>query len=215
MTIQNKLRGIKDFFTHSDKRLRDDRWIFTSMLIGAMLSLLASFVLSVEAVELARNPNAELSCSVNVVLNCATVAKHPTAEMFGFPNSFLGLMAESVVITVAIAGLVGIRFPRAFMFAAQIGYTFGFIFALYLFYISFFIIQALCPWCLLVTATTTMVFFAITRFNIRENNLYLPKSVMKSLHAFVDKDYDKLLMASIIVLFFAAIILKYGDGLFG
>lgn len=214
MTVQNKLHEIKDFFTHSSKKIRDDRWIFASMLIGAVLSLLASFVLSVESVELARNPNANLSCSVNVVINCATVAKHPTAEMFGFPNSFLGLMAESVVITVAIAGLMGIRFPRKFMFAAQIGYSLGFIFALYLFYVSFFIIQALCPWCLLVTATTTMVFFAITRFNIREDNLYLPKSIMKPLRSFIEKDYDKLLMVSIIVLFLAAIILKYGNGLF-
>lgn len=215
MTIQNKLHDIQEFFTHSDKKLRDDRWIFTSMLIGAILSLLASFVLSVEAVELARNPDANLSCSVNVVLNCATVAKHPTAEIFGFPNSFLGLMAESVVITVAIAGLAGIRFPRLFMFAAQIGYTLGFVFALFLFYISFFIIQALCPWCLLVTLTTTMVFFAMTRYNIRENNLYLPKSIMVPLRRFVDKDYDKLLMASVVVIFIAAIIIKYGNGLFG
>ncbi|WP_260763854.1 vitamin K epoxide reductase family protein [Candidatus Mycosynbacter amalyticus] len=212
--MMNKLHAIRDFFTHEDKKLRDDRWIFASMLVGAVLSLLASFVLSYDAIQIAKNPNAELSCSVNVVINCATVAKHPTAEMFGFPNSFLGLMAESVVITVAIAGLAGIRFPRGFMFAAQIGYTLGLIFAYVLFYISFFIIQALCPWCLLVTLTTTLVFFAMTRYNIRENNLYLPKSIMRPLHRWIEKDYDKLLMWSLIVIFIAAIIVKYGDGLF-
>lgn len=214
MTNNNPFYTIREFFTHHDKKLRDDRWIFTSMLVGAILSLLASFVLSVEAVELAKNPNAELSCSVNVVLNCATVAKHPTAEMFGFPNSFLGLMAESVVITVAIAGLAGIRFPRGFMFAAQIGYTLGLVFAYVLFAISFFVIQALCPWCLLVTLTTTLVFFAMTRFNIRENNLYLPKSVMKTLRGWIEKDYDKLVMWSIVFVFIAAIIVKYGSDLF-
>lgn len=212
--MTNKLHAIRDFFTHEDKKLRDDRWIFASMLVGAALSLLASFVLSYDAIQIAKNPNAELSCSVNVVINCATVAKHPTAEMFGFPNSFLGLMAESVVITVAIAGLAGIRFPRGFMFAAQIGYTLGLIFAYVLFYISFFIIQALCPWCLLVTLTTTLVFFAMTRYNIRENNLYLPKSITRPLHRWIEKDYDKLLMWSLIVIFIAAIIVKYGDGLF-
>ncbi|MFZ1361064.1 MAG: vitamin K epoxide reductase family protein [Candidatus Saccharimonadales bacterium] len=206
--------SVHRFFTHSERRLRDDRWIFASMLVGAMLSLLAAFVLSVEAIELARNPDAALSCSVNVVVNCATVAKHPTADLFGFPNSFLGLMAESVVITVAIAGLAGIRFPKKFMFAAQIGYTLGFIFALYLFYVSFFIIQALCPWCLLVTLTTTLVFFAMTRFNIRENNLYLPKHIAKTLQRFIQNDYDKALMASFIVFCIAAIMFKYGSDLF-
>lgn len=205
---------IKEFFTHDEKKLRDDRWIFASMLVGALLSLVAAFVLSVEAVELAKNPGALLSCSVNIVLNCATVGLHPTAALFGFPNSFLGLIAEPIVITVAIAGLAGIAFPRRFMFAAQIGYTLGFIFAWYLFYVSFFIIQVLCPWCLLVTLTTTLVFFAITRYNIREGNLYLSKSISAKARGWIKKDYDKLLLASLVVLAIAAIFIKYGEGLF-
>lgn len=208
------LANLKNYFTHDEKKIRDNRWIFTSMLVGAILSLIASFVLSVEAVEIARNPNAELSCSINVVLNCATVAAHPTSTQFGFPNPFLGLMAEPIVITVAIAGLAGIKFPRRFMFAAQIGYTLGLLFAFYLFYLSFFVIQALCPWCLLVTATTTFVWFAITRYNIRENNLYLPKHLAKKAQEFIDHDYDKLALFSIIFLIVTAILLKYGKALF-
>lgn len=208
------VRTIKNFFTHDDKRLRDNRWIFTSMLVGALLSLLASFVLSVEALHLAKNPDAELSCSVNIVLNCATVAKHPSAEMLGFPNSFFGMMAEPVVITVAIAGLAGIRFPRGFMAAAQVGYTIGLVYALALFAISFFVIQALCPWCLLVTLTTILVWFALTRYNIRENNLFLPKRPQKALEKFIARDYDKLVMFSAVALLVLAIVVKYGDGLF-
>lgn len=202
------------YFAHDEKKIRDNRWIFVSMLVGALLSLLASFVLSTESIELAKNPDAQLSCSVSLVLNCATVAKHPTASMFGFPNSFLGLMAEPIVITVAIAGLAGVAFPRRFMFGAQIGYTLGFIFAWYLFYISFFIIQALCLWCLLVTLTTTFVFFAMTRYNLRENNLYLSKRLSTKLKRWAEKDYDKLVLGSMIVLAVAAIFIKYGDSLF-
>ena len=63
-------KKIKEYFTHNEKKIRDNRWIFASMLVGSALSLIASFVLSVEAVELAANPNAVLSCSVNSVLNC-------------------------------------------------------------------------------------------------------------------------------------------------
>lgn len=208
------LHKIKEFFTHEDKNLRDDRWIFASMLVGAILSLIASFVLSVEAVELAKNSNAVLSCNFSAVINCGTVGLHPSAHMFGFPNSFLGLMAEPVVITVAIAGLSRIKFKRGFMFAAQIGYTLGFIFALTLFYISYHIIGALCPWCLLVTATTTFVWFAITRYNIREHNLYLPERASKFAQRFIEKDYDKLALVAIVVILFVLIITKYGSHLF-
>lgn len=208
-------KKVKEYFTHEEKKIRDNRWIFASMLVGAICSLIASFVLSVEAVELAANPDAVLSCSISVVVNCATVALHPSASLFGFPNAFLGLMAEPVVITVAIAGLAGTKFPRFFMFAAQIGYTLGLIFAYYLLYTSFFTIGALCPWCLLVTLTTTLVWFAITRYNIRENNLYLPKRAQKALARFIDKDFDKLVLGSIIVIVIAAILLKYGNALLG
>lgn len=203
-----------EFFTHKERTLRDNRWIFTSMLVGSILSLIASLVLSMEAFELAKNPEVALSCSINVILNCATVALHPSASLFGFPNSFLGLMAEPVVITVAIAGLAGIAFPKRFMFVAQIGYTLGLLFAWYLFYTSFVVIGSLCPWCLLVTLTTTMVWFSITRYNIREENLYLPSKVSKRAQHWISKDYDKLVLASIVVLSLAAIIIKYGDGIF-
>ncbi len=210
----SKIKDAIAYFKHDDKRIRDNRWIFTSMLIGALLSLLAAFVLSVESIQLAKNPDAQLSCSVNVIINCATVAKHPSAEMLGFPNSFLGMMAEPVVITVAIAGLAGIAFGRRFMFWAQIGYTLGFIYAFVLFFISMFVIQALCPWCLLVTVTTTFVWFSITRYNIRENNLYLPKKAQKAALKFIEKDYDKLVLGVIIAAMIAGIFLKYGESLF-
>ena len=45
-------------------------------------------------------------------------------------------MAEPVVITIAVASLAGVRFPRGFMLAAQIVYGLGFVFAYWLFFES-------------------------------------------------------------------------------
>jgi uncharacterized membrane protein len=199
----------------NQRQLRhSDYWIFGTMAFSACLSLLAAFVLSVEAIELAKNPNAELSCSVNAVINCATVNKAPEASLLGFPNSFFGLMAEPVVITVAIAGLAGVRFPRWFMATAQAFYAAGLIFAFWLFYVSMFHIGALCPWCLLVTVSTTLVFASLLRYNLRENNLYLPKKWQKKAQAFIQKDYDTVATFAVIFVMAALIIVKYGDGLF-
>jgi uncharacterized membrane protein len=148
------------------------------------------------------------------VINCATVAKHPSANLLGFPNSCLGLIAEPVVITVAIAGLAGVRFPRRFMYVAQVFYAAGFVFAYYLFFMSTFVIQALCPWCLLVTLSTTFVFFSMMRYNIREDNLYLPKYASVRAKSYIAKDYDKLLLATLVVTMIAIIVIKYGSALF-
>lgn len=185
------------------------------MLVGSILSLIAAFVLSVEAIEIAKNPHATLSCSINIILNCATVARHPSAMLFGFPNSFLGLITEPVVITVAIAGLAGVKFPKLFMAIAQVFYTLGFLFALYLLYTSMFVIGALCPWCLLVTLTTTLVWFSITRYNIRENNLYLSKQTSKIGHQLIEKSYDKVALLVVVMAIIVTILIKYGNGLFG
>lgn len=205
---------LKNLFVDRKKQ-NDNYWIFASMLVGSILSLIASFVLSVEAIELARNPDAVLSCSINTFLNCATVGLHPSAHLFGFPNAFLGLIAEPIVMTVAIAGLAGVKFPRAFMFTAQIFYTLGFIFAYYLLFVSMFVIGTLCPWCLVVTVTTTFVWFSITRYNIRENNLYLPKKLSEKAQKFINKDFDKLTLFLLVAAVTFSILIKYRDGIFG
>ncbi|HEY5695586.1 MAG TPA: vitamin K epoxide reductase family protein [Candidatus Saccharimonadales bacterium] len=203
----------KRLFQHAKER--SDVWIFSTMLISACLSLLAAFVLSVDAMQVAKNPHAELSCSINAVINCGTVMQHPSSELFGFPNSFFGLIAEPIVITVAIAGLAGVRFPRAFMAAAQVGYTAGVIFAYYLFYVSFDIIGALCPWCLLVTLSTTLVFMSLLHYNIREENLYLTEKHSAALKKWIASGYDRMLVAIVLATLIFMILFKYHQGLFG
>lgn len=196
-------------------RTNSNVWIFGTMAVSALLSLLAAFVLSSEAFELLKNPNTVLSCSVNVIINCASVMKHPTSELFGFPNSFLGLMTEPVVLTVAIAGLSGIKFPRPFMAAAQVGYLAGLVFAYYLFFTSVFVIGALCPWCLLVTLSTTLVFASLLHYNIRENNLYLSPQLNARLQRGIAKGYDKFITAIFLAILIFIVLIKYRAGLFG
>lgn len=146
------------------------RGAFLEMLISSALGLIASLVLSAEAITLAKAPDTILNCDVSAKISCSTVAESWQANLFGFPNAFLGLIAEPVVITLAVAALGGVRFPRWFMLAAQTVYAIGFGFALWLFYQAYFHIGALCPWCLLITATTTLVFTSMTRVNILDGN---------------------------------------------
>lgn len=163
---------------------RARRFIFGEMLIFATLSLIASFVLSYDAILLAADPNVQLACSINPFLDCAKVGLTWQANIFGFPNAFLGMISEPVVMTIAVASLAGTRFPRWFMFTANVVYLLGVIFAYWLLFESTFVINALCPWCLLVTISTTFVFVSMTHWNILENNLYLPPNLQKKAMAF-------------------------------
>lgn len=205
MTTITRVRAVR----HSNA------WIFGTMLVSACLSLVASFVLSVDAVRLAADPATNLSCNINAVLSCGTVGGSWQAHLFGFPNAFLGLVAEPVVITIAVACLSGVRFPRWFMFAAQVVYTLGLLFAYWLFYQSMFNVGALCPWCLLVTVSTTMVFASLTHVNIRDGNLGLPPRLQARAARLMADDLDVMAVTIWLLLLVLAVVLKYGGALFG
>ncbi len=190
---------------------RSDYWIFGLIALFSTLGLISAFVLSIEKLHLIKDPDAILSCTINVWLNCASVMKTWQAELLGFPNSYIGLMAYPIMITLAVGKLMGAVYPRLFMFLAQIGALFGLIFAYWLFFQSVFVIQVLCPWCLIVTFSTTVIFEALLRHNIREHNFYLPENWHKHPDRFIERDYDKLLVASWILLMLILVYLQFKD----
>jgi uncharacterized membrane protein len=196
-------------------RLRHhDVTVWVTMLVASLASLVASFVLAIDAITLAKDPHADLGCNINTVISCGTVGTSWQASLLGFPNAFLGLVFEPAVITVAIACLGGVRFPRWFMFSAQAIYTIALLFAYWLFEQAMFVIGALCPWCLLVTLATTLVFFEMTYVNIRDDNLYLPRRVQAALTSFIRSNLDILFVTAWLLVLVLAVVLKYGEALF-
>ena len=198
---------IRNWFFHED--LKRQNLAAFIMLIGSALGLLASFMLSIEALILAKNSQSVLSCDQNSVLSCSTVANHWSATILGFPNSFIGVMTLPVMVTIAVALLAGAKFPRWFMQAAQAGAVVGMVFAAWMFYMSYIEIGALCPWCLTLDAGMTLIFFGLTRYNILRKNIS-----WRGAQKFVSGGYDALIAVSVIVLVVVAIIAKFGGQLF-
>ena len=194
--------------------VRDYTKLFLTMLIFGVFGLISAFVLTVEKFRLLEEPDAVLSCSFNIVLNCSTVMQTWQASVFGFPNSLIGLMAFTIVIVIAVLGLGKVAFPRWFMIASQIGIFLGALFAYWLFFSSVYVIQVLCPWCLVVTFSMTMLLAAITYYNLRENTIQLSKTASRKVMSFLDKGYGTLVTASWLVILTALVFLKFGDSLF-
>jgi uncharacterized membrane protein len=193
---------------------KSNKWVFGTMLFFGVIALVASFVLAIDEFQLLKDPNAVLSCSFNVVLNCSTVMKTWQAHVFGFPNMFIGLVGFPIVITVAIVGLTGARLSRWFWVLANICYGLGALFAYWLFFNSLYAIQILCPWCLIVTFSTTVIFSAITHYNLHENTIQFSKKANERIQSLLKKDVDKLLVASWVVLLIALVFIKFGNSLF-
>lgn len=180
-------------------------WI--EMLISSILSLTAALVLSIDAIKLAEDPNAALSCNVSAKISCGTVGTSWQAQVLGFPNSFLGLMFEAAVIAFAVAGLGRVLFPRWYMLGMQGVYTIALCFAYWLFFQAYFVIGAMCPWCLLVTCATLLVFMSMTRINILEGNFGdgVRRRLEPALRYYVDV-YSCVLIIAIIL---AMVIVRY------
>jgi len=188
---------------------RRHRFTLIEMLISSVLSLYAAFVLSVDAIKLASDPYTELSCNISSKISCATVGLSWQAQALGFPNAFLGLIFEPIVITLGVAMLAGVRFPRWFMLGAQALYTIAIAFAYWLFLQAYFVIGALCPWCLLVTVTTTLVFASLTRINILDGNLRFPGSMHDRVVRWLELGADVAILVVLFAVFAAMIITRY------
>ena len=199
-------------FKKGDERTR--RTIFGLMLLGGIAALAAAFTLTIEKFHLYEDPNAVLSCSINVVLNCSTVMQTWQSHVFGFPNMLIGLVAFPVLITIAVLGLSGVKFPRWFLIAASIALLLGTIFAYWLFFQSLYDIQVLCPWCLIVTTSMTIMFSAFLHFNLKENTFKLKGELNARVQSFLKSGFHQMIVLSWIALMVVLVFVKFGQALF-
>ena len=194
------------WFSKQDKRQKIAE---ISLLTGAGVGLLASFILSIETLVLAKTPNTVLGCDLNAVISCSSVAQHWSASLLGFPNAFIGLMALPVMVTIAVALLAGAKFPKWFMQAAQAGAVIGMMFAIWMFYMSYVEIGVLCPWCLTLDLGMLMIMFGLTRYNVLQKNISC-----RYMQKIVGGGYDAPVVVSLVVAVIVAIIAKFGSQLF-
>ncbi|MEI8223165.1 MAG: vitamin K epoxide reductase family protein [Actinomycetes bacterium] len=192
------------------ERARSYRKTYIFMLVSSLASLVASLVLSVDAIAIAKNAATKLSCDVNAVVSCGKVARSWQSSLLGFPNSFIGLICEPVVISIAVAGLGMVIFPKWFLKAALVVYGFGLAFAFWLLSQSFFVIKAFCPWCLLVTISTVTVFSTMLRINLRENTFNRAPESQEKIINFLDRGWDHVIVTAVYTIILIAIFFKYG-----
>lgn len=137
------------------------------LVIGGILGFVAAFVLTVERIELLKNPAYVPSCSISPILSCGSVMTKPQAAVLGFPNPLLGIAGFAIVVTIGMALLAGARLPRWFWLGLQAGATIGVGFIHWLIVQSLYSIGALCPYCMVVWVVTIPIFWYVTLYNLR------------------------------------------------
>jgi uncharacterized membrane protein len=166
------------------------------LTIGGLIGFVAAFVLTVEKIELFKNPNYVPTCNLSPLLSCGSVMKTHQAAAFGFPNSLIGMMGFAVVTTIGMILLAGVdasKVKRWFWLGLQAGTIFGIGFVTWLQYQSIFTIKALCPYCMVVWTVMIPIFLYTTLYNLRTGVIPTPGSLKKFV-AFLQRHHGDILV---------------------
>lgn len=159
-----------------DADVRDPRWL---MLVAGVVGLAAAIVLTIDKVKLltaeAAGTDKTLNCDLNAFVSCGGVINTPEASAFGFPNPIIGIVGFSVVVTLAVLLVAGVRLPAFVWAGLQVGVLFGIGFVTWLQYQSIYDIGKLCPWCMVVWTFMIPLFVVVTARNLRA---FAPRSAV-------------------------------------
>lgn len=177
-------------------------WI---LLIAGALSMFASFALTVEKMDLLKNPNYRPVCSLNPIINCTSVTNSDQGSVFGFSNPLLGIAGYAIVMTIGFVLLIEARLKRWFWIVFEIGLGLAILFVHWLIFEALYRIGSLCLFCMLVWATTIPAFWYTTLYVFQEGHLHVPPRFEKAL-AFARKHHGDILLLWFLII--AALILK-------
>jgi uncharacterized membrane protein len=150
------------------------------LILAGAIGFAAAFALTLDKFTLLEDPNAQLSCTFSVLIGCSTNLSSWQGELFGFPNPFLGITGWSVVITVGAAILAGARFARWFWIGLNVGLAGALALVIFLIAQSIYVLDVLCPWCMVTWAVTIPAFLAVTSYNLKSGNLPAPAPVRRT-----------------------------------
>lgn len=141
---------------------RSTPWL---LLFGAVIGLFASFQLTIDKIAILSDPDYVPSCNINPVLSCGSIITTDQASVFGFANPLIGLAGYSVIITLEVLLISRVAIPRWVWLGLNLGALGGFAFVIWLFYQSLYVIDALCPWCMVAWVGTIIIFWIVTAEN--------------------------------------------------
>jgi uncharacterized membrane protein len=121
-----------------------------TVLIAAVIGLVASMTLTVEKIDLLLNPSYVPSCNINPIVSCGSVMVTPQASLLGFPNPLLGLVGFTVVVVSGVLAVAKVSLPQWYWVGLAAGVLIGAVFVHWLIFQSLYRIGALCPYCMVV-----------------------------------------------------------------
>ncbi len=152
------------------------------VLIGGVIGLVASATLTIEKIELLRNPSYVPSCNVNPIVSCGSVMVTPQASALGFPNPLMGIAGFTVVVVTGVLAVAKVALPRWYWVGLATGILAGAGFVHWLIFQSLYRIGALCPYCMVVWVATISLLVVVATIAFRPADESHSSVVMRELY---------------------------------
>lgn len=186
-------------------------WILAA---ASTLGLFASFMLSVEEYHHLQHPTQALSCDINPLIGCGNILSTWQGHViFGIPNQFFGLIAFAVLLTIGVLLISGLKLPRWIWKGLQLGAIAGLLSVFWFMYQSLFVLNHLCPYCMVTWVATLVASWYITVHNLRADTWHLPKWLQKA-SVFVQAHHLDIII-TVFVILVASVLLRFRSFFFG
>jgi uncharacterized membrane protein len=179
------------------------------LLITGLIGMYGTVVLVAERVMLWNDPSHVTSCDINPWVSCGQVMKTWQSQLFGFPNQFIGLVAFSIIITIAMALFAGARFRRWYWIGMNVGVFLGFAFCVWLWSQAVYEINILCLYCMVVWAMMIPMFVLLTSRNLQHGAIPASAGVRK-----FAAEWSWPIIALLYVGVLASILLRFSNAFF-
>lgn len=181
----------------------------TMLLVTSLIAIAATIVIIVERSILAVDPDHRTSCDLNPWMSCGKVMQSWQAGTFGFPNTYIGVVGFSVLITVAVSLFAGARFARWFWLLMNLGILAGLGFAAWLWYAAVYDINTLCLYCMIVWAMMAPMLVLLTVRNLQHGVIPASPRLRQ-----IAADWAWPVIALLYVAVIGSILLRFGLGIF-
>lgn len=178
------------------------------IVLGASMGAFASFMQLIEKLHLLKNPQANLLCNVNSVLNCTNVLNAPQSSVFGFPNAMMSLILFVLFLGVGLVGLTGGSVSRGMRIFVQLLSLFTLGFGLWFLWQSTYYIGAICLYCIANFIGLVLINMGWTRINYRD--IFRSKNIKNKLDYIVENNFDFVGWGFLTLLTLLTIYLKLG-----
>ncbi|GAA1358556.1 vitamin K epoxide reductase family protein [Arthrobacter rhombi] len=182
-------------------------WI---LAIAGFISWIAACTLTLERLEIYKDPNYTTSCDISPWVSCGTVMQTHQAELFGFPNPLIGVAGFAVVVAIGVTLIAGARLPRWYFIGLQTGITLALVMICWLWFQALYVIHVLCPYCMVVWAMMIVLIVYTTARNISHDVIPAPAGLKRFL-----AEWHWVIAVLLIVLCAGSILFSFAGVFFG